>query len=383
LEEIKSPHGVIRLSKSSLSLLEKNAVMSVLDREFLGMGREVQEFEQILETYLNRQVVAVASGTAALHLALEALNVGIGMEVLVPSLTYLASFQAISATGATPVACDILEDTLNLDVRDAEKKITNKTVAIMPVHYRGVPCDMEEVYKLAKKYSLKVVEDAAHAFGTSYNGRLIGSDDKSVTCFSFDGIKNITSGEGGGIVTNDVNVLKKVRDSRLLGVKNDSDQRYLGKRTWTFDVMSQGWRYHMSNIMAAIGIEQFKRFDSFKAKRRKIALQYDASFQGNNHIHTYSINYSDVVPHLYVIRIRNLQQRDLLREELLKYGIETGVHYYPNHLLSLYKKKEEKLKITEKIYPEILSLPIHPDINDIEVDYIAQTINSLIYKYIR
>ena len=174
--------------------------MGVLDREYLGMGTEVQQFEEALSEYFGRSAVCVVNGTAALHLALQACEISQGDEVLVPSLTYLASFQAISATGAKPVACDIDPEIFLLDLSDTEKRITARTKAIMPVHYTGGVGDLDAVYEFANKYNIRVIEDAAHAFGTTYKDRRIGSFG-DVACFSFDGIKNITSGEGGAIVT--------------------------------------------------------------------------------------------------------------------------------------------------------------------------------------
>jgi dTDP-4-amino-4,6-dideoxygalactose transaminase len=212
----------------------------------------------------------VVNGTAALQLALQAAGIWQGDEVLVQSLTYVASFQAISATGARPVACDVDAETLCLDWRDAEKRLTPRTKAVMPVHYAGGVGALDEIYAFAEKYGLRVIEDAAHAFGTEYQGKKVG-EFGDIVCFSFDGIKNITSGEGGCIVTNDEEVLRKVRDARLLGVEKDTEKRFSGGRSWEFDVTAQGWRYHMSNIMAAIGLEQLKRFPENASQRQVLA----------------------------------------------------------------------------------------------------------------
>ena len=233
--------------------------MGVLDREFLGMGAEVQMFEKLLSAFFGRPAVCVANGTAALQLALQACEIGPGDEVLVQSLTYVASFQAISATGARPVACDIENATLTLDWRDAEKRLTTKTKAIMPVHYSGGVGALNEIYSFARKHSLRVIEDAAHAFGSVYQGKRVGGFG-DVACFSFDGIKNITSGEGGCVVTDDPDVLRRVQDARLLGVEKDTEKRYMVQRSWEFDWSTQCLRYHMSNIMASIRMEQLKRF---------------------------------------------------------------------------------------------------------------------------
>ena len=204
-----NPDKQIRLSKSCIGEAEKLAVMGVLDREFLGMGAEVQQFEQALTEFFGRPTVCVVNGTAALQLALQACDIGLGDEVLVQSLTYVASFQAISATGAVPVACDIDPATMTLDWHDAEKRLTSKTKALMPVHYSGGVGALDEIYAFANKHNLRVIEDAAHSFGCSRNGRKVGAIG-DISCFSFDGIKNITSGEGGAVVTGDQDVAQKI-----------------------------------------------------------------------------------------------------------------------------------------------------------------------------
>ena len=184
---------IIRLSKSSISQIEKDAVLKVLDKEYLGMGEEVKLFEEKIKNYLqtDMDVVCVNTGTSALHLALTSLNLKKGDEVIVPSLTYIASFQAISATGATPIPCEVNPNTLFIDFEDVKNKISKKTKVIMPVHYASNSSEIEKIYSLAKKYNLRIIEDAAQAFGSKRNGKLVGTKG-DIICFSFDGIKNIT-----------------------------------------------------------------------------------------------------------------------------------------------------------------------------------------------
>ena len=373
---------IIRLSKSVIGKEEKDAVMKVLDNEYLGMGKEVEVFENNLSNFFQREVICVSSGTAAIQLAIQACNIGKGDEILVPSLTYVATFQAIKATGATPIPCDIDNATCNIDINDASKRISSKTRAIIPVHYTGGVGDLNNLYLFAKKQKIRVIEDAAHAFGTVYNNKLIGSIG-DIVCFSFDGIKNITSGEGGCIVSNDNKIIKRVKNSRLLGVENDSDKRYNNNRSWNFDVNNQGWRYHMSNIMAAIGIEQLKKREAFSKKRKHIAKYYNKLLKNNNNIILLERDYESVVPHIYVIKISNLFKRNDLKDSMLKKGVEIGIHYKPNHKLSYFKKKEINLPITEKIFEEIISLPMHPEISFKDVDYIVNTLNSLLPKFIK
>jgi dTDP-4-amino-4,6-dideoxygalactose transaminase len=375
--ESMSSEKIIRLSKSCIGEAEKRAVLGVLDREYLGMGVEVQKFEQALTDFFGRPAVCVGNGTAALQLALQACGIGCGDEVLVQSLTYVASFQAISATGAVPIPCDISPDTLTLDWQDAEKRLTKNTKAVMPVHYAGGVGALDEIYAFARKHSLRVVEDAAHAFGSLHKGKLVGSFG-DIACFSFDGIKNITSGEGGCIVTNDNEVLKQVRDIRLLGVERDTEMRFSGNRSWEFDVKTQGWRYHMSNIMAAIGSVQLDRMSEMANKRKSLAQLYQGLLQTSSFLDLINCDYQEVVPHIFPIRVVDERQRDSLRESLRSGGIETGIHYMPNHLLSKYKLPETAnlLRITDQVHKQLVTLPLHPDLSDSDVVYVVDSVKK-------
>ncbi len=373
---------MIRLSKSKIGNEEISAVIKVLEKEYLGMGEEVGIFEKDLSKLFLRDSICVSSGTAAVQLAIEACNIGDGDEILVPSMTYVATFQAIKATGAEPVACDIDEETYLIDLIDAASKVSKKTKAIVPVHYTGGVGNLDELYSFAQKHNLRVIEDAAHAFGTKYKGNIIGSIG-DIVCFSFDGIKNITSGEGGCIVTSDSKVLENIKNTRLLGVEKDSDNRYKNLRSWNFDVSRQGWRYHMSNIMAAIGIQQLKKFNKFAARRKQIAIKYDQLLFSNQNIKFLNRDYKNVVPHIYVVRIKGLNDRDGLRKAMNKKGIEIGVHYTPNHFLSFFKSDQTNtLPVTEKVYKEIISLPIHPDINNSDIENVISTLKNLLPSYI-
>lgn len=364
----------IRLSKSSIGEEEKKAVLAVLENEYLGMGENVLNFEKKLTSFFGREAICVSTGTAALQLALECAGIGKGDEVLVPSLTYVASFQAISATGATPIACDIEERYLSIDVEDAKQRLTKNTKAIMVVHYGGVVGDFEKVSRFAKNHGLRLVEDAAHAFGSEYLGEKVGSFG-DIACFSFDGIKNITSGEGGCIVSNDSMLLERAKDARLLGVEKDSQARYSGERSWEFDVVHQGWRYHMSNIMAAIGSVQLDRLDEFSKKRKQLAQYYVSKLSSQNEVIPICQDFSTIVPHIFVVRILGLKNREKLRLVLKNRGVETGVHYKPNHRLSYFKSETQtEFKTLERLFPELLSLPIHPDLSLKDIDYVLDSI---------
>lgn len=362
----------IRLSKSSISQKEKDAVLKVLNKEYLGMGEEVNLFEDKIQKYLqtSMEVVCVNTGTSALHLSLSVLGLKEGDEVLVPSLTYIASFQAISATGAKAIACEVNSETLFIDINDARKKITKNTKVIMPVHYASSSKGIEEVYYFAKEYNLRVVEDAAQAFGCKRDKKFIGNSG-DIICFSFDGIKNITSGEGGAILSKDKNFIRKVKDGRLLGVEKDTEKRFEGKRSWDFDVKEQGFRYHMSNIMAVIGSVQIDRLKLFKEVRQHIVKKYLNSLKNIEEINFLDFNYDDIIAHIFVIKAKN---RDELREYLLSNNIECGIHYKPNHLLSKYRMKIQ-LPVTESIYENILTLPCHYDLTEEEQVFVIVTIH--------
>ena len=368
----------IRLSKSCIGQEEIDAVTDVLKREYLGMGQDVYRFESELTEFFGRNVTLVNTGTAALHLAVQGAGVKEGDEVLVQSLTYVACFQAIRATGGVPIACEVRKDDLTIDLEDAERKITDRTKAIMPVHYAGNPGDLDAIYEFAKKYNLRVIEDASHAFGTTYKGRRIGSFG-DICCFSMDGIKNITSGEGGIVITDDTVCQKIVKDARLLSVQNDTESRFAGTRTWVFDVNQPGWRYHMSNIMAAIGYTQLAKFPKFKEIRQRLAHLYQKLLENVQGIQIINCNYDEVVPHIFVIRITN-GKRDDVKQYLNDNGVATGMHYRPNHLLSLFAGTQDNstLVYTDEVYGQLITLPLHVDMDEEDVMYVCDTLKAVL-----
>lgn len=370
----------IRLSRSIVGEEEKKALCKVIDEGYLGMGSFVQEFENELKNYIGApHVISVNSGTAAIHLALMALGLKPGDEVLVQSLTFVASFQAITAAGLVPVPCEVVPETCAIDLNDAEKKITQKTRVIMPVHYASRMVNIEGIYDFAKKHNLRVVEDAAHAFGTIYKGKKAGSFG-DIICFSFDGIKNITTGEGGAVATADAAVAKYIMDARLLGVHKDTEKRFSGQRSWDFDVTHQGYRYHMSNLFAAIGLAQLKRFDTeFKPKRQKLAKQYHKELSSIKDIILFPDNYDEIIPHIFPIRVTG-GKRDGLRKYLSDNNIESGIHYFPNHRLTYFNALSFKLPVTECIYSELLSIPLHPGIMPEDQEYIIRRIKDFFAK---
>lgn len=365
--------SIVRLSKSCVGEEEKIALARVIDAGYLGMGREVQLFEEELCAYLgtDAEVVCVNTGTAALHLALCCLDIGPGDEVLVPSITYVASFQAIAATGARPVACDVTSERVFIDLADAERRLSVRTKAIMPVHYASDSQGIADVYEFANRHGLRVIEDAAHGFGCTREGKRIGYEG-DVICFSFDGIKNITSGEGGAVVTADQKLARRIKDARLLSVESDTEKRYKGERSWSFDVKHQGFRYHMSNLMAAIGREQLKKINKFTEHRQSCASRYRDGLKGVKGLVFLDLDYANIVPHIFVIRIID-GRRDTLMEKLRANKIECGIHYMPNHLLE-YFASSYTLPVAEQLGGELLSLPLHAELTSFELDRVIEII---------
>ena len=354
---------------------ELAAVQEVFTSRWLGMGAASEAFENALKDFLGvDQVVAVNSGTSALHLALDILELQPGDEVITPTLTFVATTQAIVQTGATPVFCDVDERTFNLDPNDVARRITRRTKAIVPVHYGGTACDMGALLQIAADRGLRIVEDAAHAFGSTCQGRKIGTLGH-LTCFSFDPIKNITCGEGGAITTNDPELARKAARRRVLGINVDTWSRRNSDRPWRYDVAERGYRYHLSNVNAAIGIEQLKRFDVFKHRRQEITRRYDETFANIRGVTLRQQHLERTCPFFYVIRVH-----DGRRDELMKYlkdrGIGSGVHYIPNHLHSAFAEPRVTLPIAERLYEEILTLPLFYEMTDEQVETVIDTVRQ-------
>jgi dTDP-4-amino-4,6-dideoxygalactose transaminase len=365
---------VIRLSRSSVGEEEKAALGRVIDNAYLGMGAEVRQFEEELAAYLGggRHVVCVASGTAALHLAVASLDIGAEDEVLLPTITYVACFQAVRATGARPVACEVRDSDVFLDLRDAERRLTKRTRAIMPVHYASGARGLDEIYAFARANGLRVIEDAAHSFGGTRSGSKVGAEG-DIICFSFDGIKNITCGEGGAVVTADEEVARRARDGRLLGVEKDTESRFSGRRTWTFDVQHQGFRYHMSNMNAAVGREQLKKVGRFSARRRELAARYRRELAPLNGLTLLDLDWDEIVPHIFVVRVVG-GRKEALQDFMMERGIETGFHYQPNHNLSLFGGDE--LPVADKVAAELVTIPLHAELTDSEQTQVIETITA-------
>lgn len=373
----------MRLSRSIVGKAEADAVARVICEDgYLGMGEATRKFESELASYLGVetwQVVSANSGTAALHLAVWAAlarataqgSAPVRPAVLVPSLTFISSFQAILAGGCVPIACDVHVATATLDLEDARRRLTEDVIAVMHVDYASNPWHLDKVYEFGQKHGLAVIDDAAHAFGCSHHGRRIGSFGDLV-CFSFDGIKNITCGEGGCLIAFDRESANVAADARLLGVAGDTAKRFAGARSWDPDVSRPGLRYHLSNIMAAIGSCQLARLeDEFIPARRRLYELYAeklAPLEGIRLLETDPDDY--IVPHIMPVRVL-ADRRDQVASALAGQSIPTGMHYKPNHLLSLFGAGADSLPGCETLYRELLTLPLHPGLSAADVDQVC------------
>jgi len=354
---------------------EIEAVTRVLNSRWLGMGKLTEQFEQELSRLLCvKHVVAVNSGTAALHLALDALDLSPADQVITPSLTFAATVQAIRMTGAKVVFCEVSDDTLNADVADIERQITPDTKAILPVHFGGWPCRIDEIVRLAKDHSLAVIEDAAHAFGSAYKGKMIGSLGDA-TCFSFDPIKNITCGGGGAVATNSDRLADTIRLRRYLGMNRTSWDRLTDNDNWKYDVTTLGFRYHMNDINAAIGLAQLGRLAEFKEIKQKIVRTYDRAFGPIRGLRLINGDIEQTFPFGYFIRVLG-GRRDTLITYLKDRNISTRVQFIPNHIQPAFADYHRPLPITERIYAEIVTLPLYYDMTEADVAEVIAAVSS-------
>lgn len=371
----------IPVFKPYLSELETSAAVEALQLGWLGPGSYVKEFEQMISDVLalkNKHVVAVNTGTSAVHLALKISGVSYGDEVITPSFNNIADFQAIKMLGADPVFCDILKDTLVIDPNTIEPLISAKTKAIICLDYGAALCDYDLVKSIADKYSIPVVHDAAHAFGSALNNNKVGSY-SDICAFSFDPVKNITCIDGGAVIVGSIDLAKKLQSMRLLGQQQNVDILYENQRSWTYDVDDCGYRYHLANLHAAIGVQQIKKIEHIAAKRRSIFNCYINNLSDIDGLILPKMTSNQVIPFIFVVRILN-EKRDDFRQFLLQNGVDTGIHWQPGHKFSFFNNcKKSDLKITDQISTEIVTLPMFPDLSESNLNKIIEVIK----KYFR
>lgn len=365
---------------------EIEAVNKVIKSGWVGLGPKTEEFEERFARYIGvPYAIAVNSATSALHLALLAAGIKKGDEVIVPALTFVSTAHAVLYVGATPVFVDIEPDTLCISADDTARKITKKTRAIIPVHYGGHPCDMDKLKKIADSYNLTIIEDAAHACGSSYRGKKIGSISQ-FTCFSFHAVKNLATGDGGMITVKNQKIARKLRQLRWLGINRNTWDR-IGKirkskkssykaYDWYYEVGELGYKYHMNDITAALGLVQLSKLDEANQKRHLLTNRYNNKLNKLSEIKCPVIKPNIISSHHnYVIRCK---KRDDLHTFFREKSISSSVHYMPLHLQPYYKKvcPKTSLPIVENEWKQLLTLPLYPQLTFKQQDYIIDCINE-------
>lgn len=357
---------------------EISAATQSLEMGWLGMGSYVAEFEKCMAEVINapdRHVAAVSTGTAALHVALLVAGVGPGDEVIVSAFNCSADYQAISWVGADIVFCDCDDDTLELDIAKAEQLVSDRTKAIIIMDYDCIISDYDKVKSFANKHKLRVIHDACHSFGSSWNGKMVGSY-SDICVFSFDPVKTITCLDGGGIVVRSAEELKYVHELRLLGMQQPADVMYQNKRAWTFDVERVGFRYHMLNLHAAIGVAQIQKIDAIRTSRQQASLHYSNRLKNISQVRTPNASFEEVNPFLYYIRVPQ-EDREQLRAYMKERGVDTGIHWQPGHWFSLWKDcRKGDLSVTDSVGDQILSLPLHSMMDMQVVDQVCDVIED-------
>ena len=367
---------------------EIRAVEACLRSGWVTTGPATRRFEEDFRDYLGGGVEAISvnSATAGLHLALESLGIGPGDEVIVPTLTFTATAEVVRYLGARPVFVDADPHTLNLAPDAVAAAITARTRAIVPVHYAGLACDMDAIGALAARHGLHVVEDAAHAFPAHWNGRLVGTLDSDVTVFSFYANKTMTTGEGGMVVTRDPALAQRIRCMRLHGISRDAFDRYVSRTpSWYYEVIAAGFKYNLTDIAAAIGIEQLRKIDRFQARRAALAARYDAALAGLPlQLPARPARGATHAWHLYVVRLASGAgiERDELIRRLSERGIGTSVHFIPLHRQPYWRDgcglRAADFPVAERAFETMLTLPLYTRMRDADQERVIAALHALL-----
>ncbi len=368
---------------------EIQEVVETLRSGWLTTGPRTKRFEQEFAQYVGcKHAVAVSSATAAMHLALDAIGLQGGDEVITTPFTFAATAEVVLYFKARPVFVDITPDTFNIDTDRIEAGITEHTKALLPVHIGGHPCDMDRIAEIARKHGLIVIEDAAHAVPTKYKGRMIGTIG-DLTAFSFYATKPIATGEGGMITTDNDEYAEKCRIMSLHGISHDAWERYTTEGSWYYEILYPGYKYNLTDIAAAIGLHQLRKCDRMQQLRQRIAQLYEEGFKGLHEIETPVVN-GDVQHawHLYIIRLR----LDMLRCDRAEFfralkaeNIGVSVHFIPLHLHPYYRRhygyRPEDFPNAKYAYDRIISLPIYPKMSDEDVQDVITAVKKVVAWY--
>jgi len=369
---------------------EIDSVMETLRSGWITSGPKTKQFEREFAAFLggNLHALAVNSATAGLHLAIEAIGIGPGDEVITTPHTFTATAEVIRYMGAHPVFVDIDAKTFCMDPANIEAAVTLRAKAIIPVHYGGMACDMDAIETLAKKHNLKVVEDAAHALPTRSDGRLIGTLDTEATVFSFYATKTLATGEGGMVVTRNSDIANRIGVMRLHGISKDAFDRYSSRKpAWRYEVVAPGFKYNLTDIASAIGIEQLKKVRQFHARRLALAARYDEALRDLPLVlPPRPTDRSSHAWHLYVIQLRESagSSRDEFIDEMAAAGIGTSVHYIPLHLhpywRDMYGLRPEQFPNATRAFSRIVSLPLYTRMTDADQDRVICAIRSILHR---
>jgi perosamine synthetase len=375
--------------KPFISEDEIEEMVDTLRSGWISMGPKTLQFEEAFGNYIGvKNSIAVNSWTAAGHLTLEAFGIGKDDEVIVPTMTFPATAEIACYFGAKPVLVDVEDETLNISVDLLEKAITPKTKVIIPVHYGGQPCDMDEINALAVKHGIRVLEDAAHALPAVYKGRKVGTISE-VTCFSFYATKTLSTGEGGMICTENEEISERCKVMRLHGINRDAWNRYNESGSWYYEVVAPGYKYNFTDLQASLGLAQLKKVDLMWQRRKEIAQRYTEALKDNDGIRLITMKADrESSWHLFPIRL-NLEALKINRaqfiDQLKDAGIGAAVHFMPVHMHLYYK---ETLSLDDKDFPaatnafhRLLSLPIYPGMTEAQVERVIDVLTSLLSKF--
>ncbi len=371
----------IPYGRQCISEEDIQAVVDTLRSDYLTTGPKISEFEKVIADYTGaKYAVAVSNGTAALHIACMAAGISEGDEVITSPITFVASANCSFYCGATPIFADIDLDTYNISPESIEKCITDKTKAIVAVHFSGQPCDMDRIREIADKHNLIVIEDAAHALGADYKSKKIGSI-SDMTTFSFHPVKHITTAEGGMVTTNNKELYEKLLLYRTHGITRDSELMSKNDGAWYYEQIDLGYNYRITDVQCALGISQMKRLDEFVSKRRELVARYNKAFENVDEIITpYQLAGCNNSYHLYVIRLNTIDRNEVF-DKLRAAGIGVNVHYIPVHTQPYYKRYYEENKMAQpecpnaiKYYNTAISLPLYPELSYEQQDYVIEKV---------
>ena len=366
----------------NIELSDKRAIETALKSNLLTDGPILRKFENEFCKFTgSKYAIGVSNATSALHLSLKSIGIKKGDEVIIPNITFVATANAVLYVDATPVLVDVNDHDINISIKSIEKSITKKTKAIIPVHFAGKSCDMLAIQKIAKKNNLKIIEDCAHALGTKFNKTHVGNFGKT-GCFSFYPTKNLTTFEGGMVITNSKKIASKIRSMRNHGINKSLKERFSTGYPWDFDVSELGYNFRLDEIRSSLGLNQLKRLHKMNKLRQDASRYYKKQLKSINGIKLLDDpNLKNNSCHLFVIKILKnfIMDRNLLFKYLLKNGIRTSVHYKPLNKFSFYKSKSKiysSLEVSEQLYSKILSLPLFPQITKRELDLVINAIKD-------